>query len=185
MLYLDIPESTYFDEADQSFHTIKAQRLTMEHSLLSISKWESKWHIPFLEKRFPKTNEQIIDYMMCMTLTQNVDPNLFYALPKSEVDKINAYIEDPQTATVIKTNKQEGAAPKVKKEYVTSELIYYKMIAYNVPDKFEKWHINRLLTLLQICDIKNEQPKKLNSKQAASQRASLNAARRARLGSRG
>lgn len=184
MLHLEIPECEFFDEATMQFHRIKPQTITMEHSLMSISKWESKWHKSFLSTK-DKTTEEILDYMNCMTLTQNIDPYLFYALPKSAIDKISAYIADPMTATVISTHTPEGAAPKNKNQIITSELIYYKMIAYNVPQEYQKWHINRLLMLLQICDIKNEPPKKVGAKQNAMSRSALNASRRNRLGSRG
>ena len=152
----------------------------MEHSLVSISKWESKWHKAFLSKK-DKTEEEIFDYIKCMTLTQNVDPSVYDHLTVDNVNQIKAYIEDPMTATVINTNSSD----KSNKETVTSELIYYWMIALNIPSEYQKWHINRLLKLIEVCNVKNSPPKKRSKSDIMRSNAALNAARRKQLGTRG
>ena len=154
----------------------------MEHSLVSLSKWESRWHKPFLSsKNKTKTQEEILDYIRCMTLTQNVDPNVYYNLSRENCEKIQAYIDDPMTATTF----NEINKPKTNSEIITSELIYYWMIAYNVPVEFEKWHLNRLLTLIKVCSIKNAPPKKMSKREIMNRNAALNASRRKAHNSKG
>lgn len=180
MLTITIPATEEYDDAREEFIETQEQTLILEHSLVSISKWESKWHKPFLGKE-DKTPEETIDYIRCMTITKNVDPNVYYALTPDIVKQINEYIENPMTATWFsdKTHK------KSSKEVVTSELIYYWMTALQIPFECDKWHFNRLMTLIQIASIKNQPPKKMGKKEAMSQQRALNAARRAKSGSRG
>lgn len=180
MLQIDIPEGEFWDESKSMFVNTKATTLTLEHSLVSLSKWESKWCKPFLEKR-EQTTEEILDYIRCMTLTQNVDPNVYLALSSENIEKIKAYINHPHTATTIHENNN---APK-NHEIVTSELIYYWMIALNIPVEFQKWHLNRLITLIKVCNIKNQPPKKMSQRQLMSRNAALNAARRQQLHTKG
>lgn len=116
-----------------------------------------------------------------MTLTQNVDPSVYDHLTVDNVNQIKAYIEDPMTATVINTNSSD----KSNKETVTSELIYYWMIALNIPSEYQKWHINRLLKLIEVCNVKNSPPKKRSKSDIMRSNAALNAARRKQLGTRG
>lgn len=180
MLTITIPATEEYDDAREEFISTEEQTLTLEHSLVSISKWESKWHKPFLSKD-EKTREETIDYIRCMTLTKNVDPNVYYALTSDNIKEINDYIEDPMTATWF-SDKHKG--PK-SREIITSELIYYWMTALQIPFECQKWHINRLMTLIQICSIKSQPPKKMGKKEAMSQQRALNAARRAKSGSLG
>ena len=168
------------DEERQEFVDPQVKTLQLEHSLVSISKWESKWHKAFLSKK-DKTEEEIFDYIKCMTLTQNVDPSVYDHLTVDNVNQIKAYIEDPMTATVINTNSSD----KSNKETVTSELIYYWMIALNIPSEYQKWHINRLLKLIEVCNVKNSPPKKRSKSDIMRSNAALNAARRKQLGTRG
>lgn len=177
---VEIPEREFFDEENNRFIKVPQTTLLMEHSLVSISKWESKWHIPYLSNK-PKTREQTIDYLRCMTITQNVDPFLFYCIPDKELLKIKDYIENPMTATTFSDEEGKGHTKKV----LTSEVLYYYMTMYNIPVEFEKWHINRLLTLIKVCSEENKPKKKIGSKKLASKYASLNAARRAKLNSKG
>ena len=180
MLQIDIPATELFDEAKNQFITVKATSLTLEHSLVSLSKWESKWCKPFLGKD-QKSTEEVIDYIRCMTLTQNVDPNVYRALSNSNIEKIRNYIDSPMTATTFsKVDKRSSG-----REIVTSELIYYWMISLGIPVEFQKWHLNRLLTLIRVCNIKNTPPKKMSQREIMSRNAALNAARRQELHSTG
>lgn len=181
MLQIDVPAGEFWDERKNSFIYTKPATLTLEHSLVSISKWEAKWHKPFLIKD-KKTTEEILDYIKCMTLTQNVDPNVYMCLTSENIEQITAYIDDPHSATII---RDDPNAPK-NREIITSELIYYWMIALNIPiDICQKWHLNRLLTLVRICNIKNKPPKKMSQSQIMSRNTALNAARRKALNSKG
>ena len=168
MLEITIPEQEAFDESTNRFIKLKGMKLSMEHSLVSIYKWESKWHKPFLHST--KTNAEVLDYIRCMTITQNVPDDVYYRIPQSEIDKIQAYIEDSR---------------KRKREIVTAEIIYYWMVSANVPFECQKWHLNKLLTLLQVISEKNKPPKKMSKSQIAKQYAALNAARKAKLHTRG
>ena len=183
MLKITIPAVEMFDERTQSFISTKEQTLQLEHSLVSLSKWESKWCKAFLkdDKKSEKTTEEIIDYIKCMTITQNVDDEVYNRLTPSNIKEINEYISAPMTATTFYEEQQQGG----KKETVTSELIYYWMISFNIPMECQKWHLNKLLTLIRVCSIKNAPPKKISKRDAASRYASLNAARRSKLNSKG
>lgn len=179
MLQITIPATEQWDEINQEFLSSKETTLRLEHSLVSLSKWESKWCKPFLDKK-DKTYEETIDYVKCMTLTPNVDPIIYYTLTEENIKQINEYISAPMTATYINDNKRGGS-----REIVTSELIYYWMITLNIPFECEKWHLNRLLTLVKVCNIKNQPPKKMSKKSIMSRNAALNAARRKQLNTKG
>lgn len=180
MLKITVPSGEIFDEIREEFIYTKETVLHLEHSLVSISKWESKWNKAFLGKQ-PKSDEEIIDYVRCMTITQNVDPFVYLVLSAENYATINTYIEAPMTATYFSEDKQTGG----KGETVTSELIYYWMLSYNIPVEFQKWHLNRLLTLIRVCNIKNSPPKKRSKREIMRHNTALNASRRKRLGSRG
>lgn len=180
MLQITTQEVEFWDERKQEFITKKAQVLQLEHSLISISKWEQKWQKAFLTKN-EKTYEETIDYIRCMTLTQNVDPDSYYFISNEEVDRIDEYISSPMTATYFRDDK----SPKTSSEVVTSELIYYWMISLNIPFECQKWHLNRLLTLIKVCQVKNSPPKKRSKREIMAQNAALNAARRKRLNTKG
>ena len=186
MLRITVPAREFFDEERQEFVEVKEHTLTMEHSLISISKWEAKWKKPYFQndKEHPRTVEETIDYLRCMTITpSNVDSIVYRAMTKENIEAISDYINDSMTATTITRNVTSSHA---RKQVVTSELIYYWMIAQNVPTEYEKWHINRLLTLIEVCSIKNDpKPKKMNRAAIARQNKALNAARRAKYGTKG
>ena len=179
-LEIVIPETELFDESTNSFIIVNKTTLKLEHSLVSISKWESKWKKPFLGKE-QKTQEESTDYIKCMTITQNVDPFIYSVIPSSEINKITEYINDPMTATTF-NNKQK--APK-KNTVITAEIVYYWMTELNIPFSCEKWHFNRLLTLIEVCNVKKTPPKKMNKRDILSRNAALNAARRQATGSTG
>lgn len=176
MLQIVIPATEMWDEVNECFVVEKEQTLCLEHSLVSLSKWEAKWHKPFLSKE-NKTVEETIDYIRCMTLTQNVKPEVYTRLTNENVKAVNDYIENPMSATTINEDKN---GPK-NREIITSELIYYWMVALQIPFECQKWHLNRLLTLIRVCNIKNKPPKKMSKKQLMSRNAALNAARRQQM----
>ncbi len=183
MKEIHIPARQGFDENKEEFVNIQETTLKLEHSLISLRKWEQRWHIGFLDKSKEKTVEQWIDYVRCMTINQIDDDNVYKYLPMSVLKEVIAYIEDPMSATWFSDTQIKGAASN-KNEIITAEIIYYWMIALNIPVEFEKWHLNTLLTLIRVVNIKNN-PKKMGNKEWASQRHKMNAARRAKHHSRG
>lgn len=180
MLQITVPAGEFFDEETNEFVIVKEQTLQMEHSLVSLSKWEAKWNKAFLGKS-EKSTEEMIDYFRCMTITKNVDPLVYLCLSQENIDAISQYINAPMTATTIR-EIQHGPSSR---ETVTSELIYYWMISLNIPFECQKWHLNRLITLIRVCQIKTQPPKKMSRGEVMRQNASLNAARRRKLHSRG
>jgi len=180
MLIITIPGGELFNDQTQEFLTVKEQTLQLEHSLVSLSKWESKWQKSFLHSR-EKTFEETIDYIKCMTITQNVDPIIYNRLTTSNIEQINNYISAPMTATTF-SNIQNTTRSN---EIITAELIYYWMISLNIPMECQKWHLNRLLTLIRVCNIKSTPPKKMKRREIMSRNAALNAARRKQLNSKG
>ncbi len=182
MLHITIPERELFDESTCEFISTKPRSLALEHSLVSISKWESKWKKPFLSND-EKSFEEQLDYIRCMTVTQNVSPETYKLLTTENINAINAYMNAEMTATWF--NEQNIRRGKKSSEVVTSELIYYWMIAYNIPFECQKWHLSRLMTLIRICEIKNSPSKKMTPKEVAKYNRSLNAARKAKLNTRG
>lgn len=181
MLLIHVPATEKFDVAKNEFITTKEMNLQLEHSLVSISKWEAKWHKPFLHPSDKKSNEEVLDYIRCMTLTQNVKPEVYLGLSVENVKQIQNYIDDPMTATTF----HDEISKNPNREIITSELIYYWMISYNIPVEFEKWHLNRLLALIRVLTIKNSKQKKLSKRATMSRNAAINAARRQQLGTRG
>jgi hypothetical protein len=172
MLKITIPAIELYDELSEEFISSKEQSLQMEHSLVSISKWESKWKKPFLSKG-EKTVEETMDYIRCMTITQNVDDNVYNFISNDNIKKVKEYIDSEMTATTFSNDKKN-----INREIITSEIIYYWMIALNIPFECQKWHLNRLLTLINVCNIKNNPPKKMGKKELARRNTSLNAARK-------
>lgn len=181
MLRIVVPAREMFDEEKNEFlKDGKDTVLQLEHSLVSISKWESRWHKAFLKKR-AKTNEEIIDYIRCMTITQNVDPDVYARLTDENLEQINAYISDSMTATYIPEDK--NGTPS--KEVATSELIYYWMVSFGIPLECQKWHLNRLMTLIKVFNFKNSSPKKRSKKELAAEYDTLNKKRKKALNTSG
>ena len=181
MLEVFIPKIELFDDETEEFISFKEQTLQLEHSLVSISKWESKWCKPFLGME-EKTRVETIDYIRCMTITKGVNEDMYQHIPDNIIQRINDYINAPMTATTV-TDINNGK--KGSKEIVTSELIYYWMIAFQIPPEFEKWHLSRLMTLISVCNVKNQPPKKMSKREVMSRNAALNAKRKAKLNSKG
>lgn len=182
MLIITVPPTEQWDSGKQEFIYTKGQTLQLEHSLISISKWESKWEKAFLSNTTDaKTEEETLDYVRCMTITQNVNPIIYSCLSMDNLETINKYIESPMTATYI----YEPSNGRGSREQITSELIYYWMIALNIPFECQRWHLNRLLTLIKVCNLKNEPQKKRSRKELLSRNAALNAARREKFNTKG
>jgi hypothetical protein len=180
-LVITVPEFELFNEETCEFFSVKETKLKLEHSLVSISKWEAKWEKPFLNGI--SDGEETIDYIRCMTLMQNVDPNVYLVLPQiqSAMDAINEYIDKPMTATTIRERGKRGGRNRI----VTSELVYYWMITYGIPTEFQKWHFNRLMMLIRVCQAEGEPPKKMSQKEIMQENAAINAARKAKYHTRG
>ena len=179
MLNLTIPAIELYDEIKEEFILSKERTIQLEHSLVSLSKWESKWEKAFLSKG-EKTIEETIDYVKCMTITQNVDDYTYSLLSDNNLKQVTDYIELDMTATTFPNQKRT-----INREIITAEIIYYWMIALNIPFECQKWHLNRLLTLVNVCNIKNTPPKKMNKRDVINRNRTLNEARRKQLGSKG
>ena len=174
MLRIEVPLSPEgWDEEKQEFVQSETKTLQLEHSLVSLSKWESKWEKPFLSK-VAKTFEETVDYIRCMTITQNVDPKVYESLSDENIRQVNSYIDAKMTATWF--SKEQSS--KSSNEQITSELIYYWMISLNIPFECQKWHLNRLLTLVRVCNVKNQPGKKMSNREVLGQYAKVNASRR-------
>ena len=180
MLEITIPEQEFYVPATKTFVYTSETVLHLEHSLVSISKWEAKYKKPFLESN-EKTVRESIDYIRCMTLDNGINPLVYSGITNEMISSVDEYIQDPMTATWFK----EVNKPKRSHQVVTSELVYYWMTAFNIPFECECWHFNRLMTLIRICGEKNAKPKKMNKREAARRNTELNAARRKALYSSG
>lgn len=181
MLRITVEGKEMYDERTNEFLSTKDVTFQLEHSLISLSKWESKWHKPFLNNA-NKTEEEMLDYIRCMTITQNVDPSVYYGLSNKNMLDIKNYMDDPMTATWFSDKHN----PKSRQKAVTAELIYYWMIQLGIPIEWgEKLHLNRLLTLIRVCNIENAPKKKMKKGDVFKQNASLNAARRQMMGTMG
>jgi len=171
MLTITIPEVTLWDEDKNEFIPSpipKSLTLQLEHSLISLSKWESKWKRPFLGKEGEKgdrfSDEELLDYVRCMTITQNVHPDVYKYIPANVMYEITDYTKDAMTATWFGKDKEDSRKGRNREETITAEIIYYQMIALNIPIEFQKWHLNRLLTLIKVCAIKQEEASKPKDK---------------------
>lgn len=181
MLRITIPSRELFDERTYTFTTIKGQTIQLEHSLVSVAKWEAKWKKPYTSP-IPKTSEEFLDYIRCMTITQNVNPDIYYGLTSENLEAISEYIEDPMSARAISTRTNTGS----RKNSVTAELIYYFMFSFNIPKECEKWHLNRLLNLIDLFSVKNQNGKqKRMTKDDLMERKMLNEQRKAQWNTKG
>ena len=175
MLTLDVKPMKYTveDESGELFIKVTSGgTLNLEHSLISVSKWESQYHRSFF-LRPPKENSELLDYIRCMTINKQTDDSIYSALTRSDLSKINDYIQDPMTATFLRPIPGQGGNGDV----ITSEVIYYQMIALGIPFECQKWHINRLITLIRLVGVKTSPPKNINMAAMAAQNRELNAQR--------
>lgn len=180
MLTIVIPAVERFNEATGMFEYGEETTLHLEHSLVSIAKWEAKWNVPFLSKQ-EKTTEQVLHYIECMTLDEDVNREIYSNITNENVMAVSEYIDAPMTATTFNdTNKKPPS-----REIVTSEIIYYWMIGQNIPMECQYWHLNRLMTLIRVCDIKNNPPKKMSKSELAQRNRALNEARKKKMNTKG
>jgi hypothetical protein len=180
VLQITIVPPKLFNEETYEIIEIKPRQLTLEHSLVSISKWESKYKKPFLTPE-AKTVDETLYYIQCMTTTQNVDPIIYQFINSEQIQKVQDYIQDNKTATWFSENNTR----KRNSEQITSELIYYWMVAFGIPMECQRWHLSRLLTLIRVCEEKNKPSKKRSTRDIMSRNASLNAARKKQWGTKG
>ena len=181
MLSITIPATELWDEKQENFVSVKGQTLRLEHSLVSLSKWESKHRKSFISNK-DKTTEEVIDYVRCMTITQNVDPIVYRCLTNKNVEEINEYIALPMTAVYF---PEDPNGNKVSGDKVTAELIYYWMIVQNIPFECEKWHLNKLIALIRVCSMKNGGGKSMSKGDIYNRNRTLNAARRKKHNTKG
>jgi len=174
MLTIRIPDKELFNDTIQEFVKVKGRELHLEHSLVSLAKWESKFHKPFLVKE-NKTRAETIEYIKCMTITQNVEDNVFKAIDAEIMNEVSAYLEDPMTATSF---TEQEAKRKINREVITAEIIYYWMVVLQIPMECQKWHLNRLLTLINVCNIKSQPKRKMSTGEIVARNRALNAERR-------
>lgn len=180
MLTITVPAKEWWDEEHETFMTSRSATLQLEHSLVSLSKWESKWKKPFLSKG-DKTYEELIDYFRCMTINRNVDSYVYGALTPENIEEISNYINDTKSATTIRYLNRNTGAPTI----ITSEVIYSWMVMWNIPFECQKWHLSRLLMLIEVIEIQNSPKKKMGRNEIMRSNAELNRARRTKLHSKG
>lgn len=192
MIDVVIPASEKWDPVTDKFKSLdKDYKLTLEHSLISVSKWEQRWHKPFMSDK-DKSYEETIDYIKCMTITQGVPDVVYEMMPDNVITQINEYITDSATATTFYDSRAESSVGASKrKEVITAEIVYYWMIELSIPVEIcQKWHFNRLMTLIRVINIKHEErdpnkKHKMSKRDILAHNAQVNAARRKAMRSKG
>lgn len=180
MLTLDIKGREYYDSDKEEFFKVPDTRITLEHSLISISKWESEFERPFM-KDDVKSQDELLYYIKCMAVDCVVNDDILLSFSQNDYDTLKQYMAKNMTATTISNSNNN----KRNRDIITSEVLYYRMIALQIPFECQYWHINRLLMLINVCSLKNEPGKKLNKADLANQNRAINAARRNKLGTSG
>ena len=180
MLRITVPAQEMWDEEKEEFVYGDEVTLELEHSLVSLSKWESKHHKAFLTKK-EKTPEEHLDYIKCMTLTEDVPDEVYARLTQENIDQIVAYIEDPMSATYYFDDKKQTGS----RDVMTAEYIYYCMFANGIPLDFENRHLNKLIAIIKMCGLKNSPPKKMSKSDIANRHRQINAANRAKYHTKG
>ena len=178
MLRIKIPAAKGWDPIKEEFIDLPETTLNLEHSLLSMSKWESIYHKPFLSRQ-EKTREETIEYIKCMTMDEDVDPYVYYMLTEDNLNAISDYIENPMTATTVR--EQKGQSRRI----ITNEVLYFQMFSYGIPKECENWHLNRLITLLKVFNAETAPQKSMSKTEILERNHKLNMQRRAMLNSKG
>lgn len=178
------PSKEYWDDKKEEFVNIDAlvrdYDLELEHSLISVHKWEQKWHIPFISKE-PHTEEQTLHYIKCMTINKSIPDAVYDHLTSENIKDISDYINDPMTATTV----AEIPGQKKSRQVVTAEVVYSWMVALQIPWEAQKWHFNSLMKLIEVCNIQNTPPKKMSKNEIMKRNRDLNAARRSKYNTKG
>lgn len=183
MLTIRIPGEEYYDDSSWTFVRNKETTLQLEHSLVSLAKWESIHNKPFLHTD-KLTRQETLDYIRCMTITQNTDPAVYDRIPQTTLDQIRQYMDKRATATTF-SRIADGGSGGAKPQIVTAEIIYYWMFTFGIPMECQKWHLNRLMDQIKVCSIRSGPGKKMPKHEAARQQRELNAARKRKHGTRG
>jgi hypothetical protein len=183
MLTIKLDSVELFDEILQEFINTEETTLQLEHSLVSLSKWESFWEKPFLSSE-DKTNEEVLHYIKCMNLSENTPKDLYNRLSSANVKEISDYIDSKMSATWFNEAAVKTGGP-FNREIITAEIIYYWMISLNIPFECQYWHLNKLLTLVKVCNLKNTPPKKMGRQEMLSRNKALNEARKAQHNTKG
>lgn len=181
MLEIVLTNEESYDEKNQIFIPPQSFKLQLEHSLVSLSKWESEFEKPFLEQ-VDKTSDEVLGYIKAMTLTSDVSEDVWSKLTEENIQQIHEYIDAKMTATTV---YELHETPKTKKEIITAEVIYYWMVIFNIPFECQYWHLNRLFTLVRVCSAKAEKPKKMSRAEIMRRNKELNSQRRKQLGTKG
>lgn len=177
-----------FDEETNTFLHPVGKKLHLEHSLLSISKWEAEWEIPFLNT--DKTSEQSLSYIKCCVLDDDFDELLLNTLSDKNILDFNAYLSKGMTAKKIidlrssLSQKRKSRRPASQKA-LTSEDIYYSMIQFHVWKECEEWPLQRLLSLLQLCSLKSNSTGEMSKSDQAKFYREENARRKAKYHTNG
>lgn len=180
MLEIYVEGETFWNEELQEFYDMAPKTFHFEYSLAAISKWEMKWHIPYLTED-TKTQEQVRDFIRCMCLDEEPPDELHLAILSTRyAEEFNAYTKDPMTATTIKS--VDKFPSHSRNNIQTNELIYHLMTVNNIPFECDKWHFNRLMTLIRVCNEQNGEKKPMTKRETLEYQAALNKARRAKKG---
>lgn len=178
MLKIVIKEDEFWDNEIRRFIPVPGATVYLEHSLSSISKWEGKWHKPYLDQDTPKSYEETVDYIRCMCLNPDELEDIHYTiLARFHMNEIEDYKLNPMTATRISNSKPKGQ----QTEIVTAEVIYYWMFSQQIPLECENWHFNKLMTLIRVFNIKNGKPEKMSKREIFERNRALNKARKAKM----
>lgn len=181
-LKIHIPESEGWNESQERFVYIQDTTITLEHSLVSVAKWEARHKKPFLDRK-PKTDDEMLDYIKCMTIEPDIPDNSYAGLTAEDIKQINAYINDPMTGTTFYNWKPNKTRRNIEIE--TAEVIYWEMIQCEIPIEWEHRHFNQLRTLIQVCMLKNQKNDAMPASEIRKMNHELNAARRAKYHSKG
>lgn len=185
MLKIKVEPVQGWNSVKEEFVSFPGGELELEHSLISLSKWEAKWHKPFISEQNNMSDELFMSYVKCMTVVKHGPDDMYDYLTRKNMTEIQMYMLDPHTATTFQDPPEGMARPHGQKQILTSEVIYQEMVELGIPFECEKWHLNRLLTLIRVCVTKQQPSPKMSKRDTYQSMAALNAARRAKMHSKG